>query len=328
MIPIDVRFPSARALLAGTLLLPRGAGPFPAAVLAAGSGHHDRDESVCGHAPLRAIAEHLASFGIATLRFDGRGVGASGGETEEAGFEMKVADLLSASRHLARDERIAANRIAFVGHSEGGLVAAAASRIHPAPVVMLAGPAIPISRMLHRQARALSVEAGASEMQLRHEKRMNSRVFAELRTRDPSPELRRDIRAIMAEALRTWPEMDREDEAQIDETASRMADIVTAADYHSLLRQRPAAILAAVTSPLLALFGEYDWQVEAGPNRRAFDRTTTGNPHASAQILARHNHLFQIADTGLSDEYGHLGPSPSLAALASLTEWLERRLMD
>lgn len=78
--------------LAGTLVLPAGPGPFPAAILVSGSGPTDRDGNSRDGArvalrndALKLLAEGLAARGVATLRFDKRGVGASAGAvTSEA----------------------------------------------------------------------------------------------------------------------------------------------------------------------------------------------------------------------------------------------------
>ena len=69
--------PEAEVKLAGTLTLPRGDGPFPAALLISGSGPQDRDESLMGHRPFLVLADSLTRRGIAVLRVDDRGVGGS-----------------------------------------------------------------------------------------------------------------------------------------------------------------------------------------------------------------------------------------------------------
>src|SRR5205823_2923215 len=65
--------------LAGTITIPNGDGPFPAAVMITGSGQQDRDESLMGHKPFLVIADYLTRHGMAVLRCDDRGVGGSGG---------------------------------------------------------------------------------------------------------------------------------------------------------------------------------------------------------------------------------------------------------
>ncbi len=72
--------------LAGTLVLPDGPGPHPAVLVLQGSGRVDRDSSVgrirLGLGP--ALAEVLARHGIASLRYDRRGVGATPGDWRPA----------------------------------------------------------------------------------------------------------------------------------------------------------------------------------------------------------------------------------------------------
>ena len=72
-----VSYPNAKAgiSLAGTLTLPPGAGPFPAAILITGSGPQDRDETLLGHKPFLVLADYLTRRGVAVLRVDDRGVG-------------------------------------------------------------------------------------------------------------------------------------------------------------------------------------------------------------------------------------------------------------
>ena len=78
----DVSFGSRGLRLAGTLTLPVGAeSPLPAGLLMVGSGPLDRNEN---YKFLRVdatqqLAHALAAAGIASLRYDKRGVGASEG---------------------------------------------------------------------------------------------------------------------------------------------------------------------------------------------------------------------------------------------------------
>ena len=69
---VDVTVGSAGSSLPGTLVLPRGPGPFPALVLVAGSGPQDRDETIGPNKTFRDLAWGLASRGIAVLRYEKR----------------------------------------------------------------------------------------------------------------------------------------------------------------------------------------------------------------------------------------------------------------
>ena len=77
----EVVFSNGEIVLAGELTQPEGDGPHPAVVLISGSGAQDRDSNVFGFRMFAALADHLADSGVASLRFDDRGVGGSTGDT-------------------------------------------------------------------------------------------------------------------------------------------------------------------------------------------------------------------------------------------------------
>lgn len=73
--------PAADAVLAGTLTLPEGLGAdTPVVLMVTGSGLQNRDEELFEHRPFAVIADYLARRGIASLRYDDRGVGQSTGD--------------------------------------------------------------------------------------------------------------------------------------------------------------------------------------------------------------------------------------------------------
>ncbi len=166
----DVRFAGAAdATLAGTLLLPLVSEiqPVPGVVLIAGSGPTDRD----GNNPLipvkidvlKLIAERLAVAGIATLRYDKRGIGQStarprdGLAAEERFFRWDhfVADAQAAHAELLRHDEIKPYATAFLGHSEGGLLALAATvamdKRRPHALVLASTPGRTLRDIVHDQ---------------------------------------------------------------------------------------------------------------------------------------------------------------------------------
>lgn len=113
---------NAYGTLEGTLVVPEGCGPHPVALIIAGSGPTDRD----GNAPkmYRLLAKELASRGVASLRYDKAGVGASAkaftSKAEDFTFEMGVADAALFASALRADARF--SRLTIAGHSEGSLI--------------------------------------------------------------------------------------------------------------------------------------------------------------------------------------------------------------
>lgn len=153
----EVSLPARPAPLHGTLLAPEGE-TRAAALIIAGSGPTDRD----GNSPLgvsassyRLLAEGLAAHGIATVRTDKRGIGASASAmTSEA--ELKFTDYADDARAWAAETaRLTGRPCAWlIGHSEGALVAlTTVSRGDEAicGLVLLSGAGRPIGAVLRDQ---------------------------------------------------------------------------------------------------------------------------------------------------------------------------------
>ncbi|MGY1777641.1 alpha/beta hydrolase family protein [Geodermatophilus sp. SYSU D00804] len=145
--------------LAGTLTLPDAPGPVPAVLLAPGSGPLDRDSDHrrARFGVTRELAHALAGGGLASLRYDKRGVGGTPGDWRRAGLHDAADDLARARDALAARPEVDPGRIVLAGHSEGALLAAAvaARGVPVAGVVLLAGSATPGDELLRWQARQI-----------------------------------------------------------------------------------------------------------------------------------------------------------------------------
>jgi dienelactone hydrolase len=142
----SVRIPAPQGhVLAGTLTLPMGAGPFPGAVLITGLSPHERNNGAPPWMPLRDVSDALSRQGIAVLRVDDRGVGESTGDRPSSTTFDEANDVRTEVAWLRAREQIDPRRIALVGYSEGGLIApmVAASDTLLAGIVTMAGPGVP-----------------------------------------------------------------------------------------------------------------------------------------------------------------------------------------
>lgn len=148
---------SEDVMLAGTLTLPAGANPpYPAVVLISGSGPQDRD----GNTPpayvtniFRTIAHRLADVGVATLRYDERGVGESTGDHGSADLHDLLGDVGAMIDYLRELPEIDRSRIGLLGHSEGAYIAPyfAARESDIAGCMLLAGASITIDELMIEQ---------------------------------------------------------------------------------------------------------------------------------------------------------------------------------
>ena len=136
--------------LAGTLTLPKGASrskPVGAIVTITGSGPEDRDESIGlpGYRPFRQIADSLGRHGIAVLRMDDRGTGASGGTFKGATSADFAEDIRAGLAYLRTRPEIRSDRLGVLGHSEGAIIAPMVAEKESTlrAIVLLAGIAEP-----------------------------------------------------------------------------------------------------------------------------------------------------------------------------------------
>ncbi|MFL6035369.1 MAG: alpha/beta hydrolase family protein [Gaiellaceae bacterium] len=116
----DVRFRSGKATLAGTLSIPPGAGPHPAAVYVSGSGDTLREEA-------QWLQGLFVARGIAVLAYDKRGIGQSGGTytgslASDDTIRTLAGDAAAAARFLAAQNGIDPKRVGFYGLSQGGWI--------------------------------------------------------------------------------------------------------------------------------------------------------------------------------------------------------------
>jgi dienelactone hydrolase len=117
----DVAFDADGATLRGRLVLPPGPGPHPAIVIAHGSGD-DAAQPYYGERYL------FAAHGIATLLFDKRGTGASGGRYG-MDFGRLARDVVAGVEWLKAQPGIDARRIGVSGYSQGGWIAPLAASL-------------------------------------------------------------------------------------------------------------------------------------------------------------------------------------------------------
>jgi len=130
----QVSLETPNGTLHGTLERPLSSAPVPVALLIAGSGPTDRDGNSAmlkgANNSLKLLAAALATEGVASLRYDKRGVGGSagagsGGEAELR-FETYIDDAVLWGRKLRADPRFSS--LTLVGHSEGSLIGMVAAR--------------------------------------------------------------------------------------------------------------------------------------------------------------------------------------------------------
>ena len=216
----------------GTLDLPSGAGPFPVALIIAGSGPTDRDGNSAMLAgknnSLKMLAQSLASANIASLRFDKRGIASStaaGPKEADLRFENYVEDAAAWAEQLRHDKRF--STVTIIGHSEGALIGAiATARAHPNAFISVAGVGRSAGLVLREQ---INGKLPAPLFQA------NEKILRELEagrtTEDVPPALKSMYRASVQPYLISW------------------------------FKHNPMEIVASIKEPILICQGTTDIQV-------------------------------------------------------------------
>jgi hypothetical protein len=127
--PIVLKTPTGE--IHGTLLMPDAKTPVQVALIIAGSGPTDRDGNnpMMKNNSLKMLAESLTKNGIASLRYDKRGIAASktaAASEADLRFETYIKDAFDWIELLAADKRF--STVVVIGHSEGSLIGMAASQ--------------------------------------------------------------------------------------------------------------------------------------------------------------------------------------------------------
>lgn len=315
--------------LTGTLTIPKKPGKHPAVLLISGTGEQDRDETLSGHKPFLVIADHLTRAGIAVLRIDDRGVGGSGGNTANTGFDGKVEDVLAAMQWLQSQTPIDAERIGLLGHSEGGIIGPIAALKATSPkvafLVLLAGTGVKGTVLLTKQMDATLKAQNVSAERLALGNAGQKKVLDAVVAGAKDDALRKIVTAQVIEItkLQGGPALTETAlKAQVD---AAMLQVASPA-MRDFIKSNPAPTLEKLRCPVLALGGSLDLQVPGEENvaaiRAALEKGK--NPDIETHVFPGLNHLFQPAKLGTMDEWATSKVTIDTAVLEKMTTWLKK----
>jgi uncharacterized protein len=278
--------------LAGEFMRPRDTPMRSVVVFVSGSGPQDRDLGVPGlpqYRPFAELAEALVARGVASVRMDDRGVGASGGTAFQALRRDEVRDVQAVLAWLRGARGLPDVPVALVGHSDGAHVvldvAAADARVQR--VVLLAAPSRSGRELARTQRRAWLDDA--------HTERTGAdRVAAEDALR------RAEAATEQLAALDPW--------------------------MRDWLAHDPRADVPTVRAEVLLVHGEQDRQVGVA---QAEELATLLRARGAREVRVRRepavNHLLLADSVGDPRGYGRLGTRALPSALRdAIAQWLAR----
>jgi uncharacterized protein len=306
----------------GTLVRPAGPGPFPAVVMVAGSGPTDRD----WNSPLlpgtngsaRLLAEALARAGIASLRYDKRGIGPHAREhmpllIGKVSMQSFADEFAGAVRFMTSQEYVRHNRIFALANSEGTLHALNYQLHNPAVplagLVLIGPPGRPVGTVARSQlaAQAAGVPNGNALLAL-----YDAAIarFLPGEPVAPDPSLPEGVQMLL-KGLET------------------PANLPFARE---LWTADATPLLSLVDVPVLVIIGKKDLQIDWQADGEKLVQAAAGRKEVTFLLPENANHVLkeelrprsELEPAEITENYNgpdtHLDPQ----ALASIQEWLKK----
>lgn len=249
----------------GKLMLPDDSTlPCPVVLIIAGSGPTDMNGNSIGttmtNNSLLYLAKELAAAGIATVRYDKRGIGkstAAGSKEEELRFDHYIDDAVAWADKLTGDTRF--NKVVIAGHSEGSLIGmVAATRCKAVKAyVSIAGCGSPAYEILEKQLQG-------QPMQIQQE---SAAICKELREGRTVKQVPFYLSALYRQSVQPY--------------------------LISWFAYNPTAEIAKLSIPVLILQGDKDIQVGTEEANKLY----AAQPAASLHIIKDMNHVLKHCDT-------------------------------
>ncbi len=327
-VDVSVENKSGSFNLSGTLTQPKGNGPFPLAIMVTGSGPQDRDETIFHHKPFWVIADYLTNNGIAVYRYDERGVGKSSGKFSACTTKDFADDALAVLNHMSAMPQFDKEKIGFIGHSEGGLIASmvAAKSKDVKFAILLAGPAVPGHQLLKRQIRDISLAEGVKPEQIQKESQIKSDMIRIATSKGSNAEKSAKARKMLKSFYDSnFSAEEKKVKGSFDQYYKMNADPLFNDWMNFFLNTEPKVYLEKMSCPTLAMIGSKDTQVSADDNISAFRAALHAAPteEYKVKVIEGVNHLFQHSRTGKPSEYGVLGETFAHEVLVLMRDWLK-----
>ena len=285
----------------------------PVVLFVTGSGGQDRNEEVFGHKPFLVIADYLAKRGIASLRYDDRGVGKSTGPTQGATTMNNLADAEAGIAYLRSLKQF--GKVGVIGHSEGGTVAFMMGANKSVDfLVSLAGSTASGLEVIIGQNKAAMQLQGVPPMVIEDYAKALDILYKDRVARKQITNQEQYVEDLCKTNSLTLP----------TNFKSNLVKCITAGGEWLtwFLGYHPSEAIRKVTCPTMALNGTLDLQVLSKDNLPVIKANL---PHNEKHLIKEYdslNHLFQRCTPVTALNYGGIEETISEEVLRDVADWI------
>jgi len=315
--------------IGGTLTWPENKETPQLVIMISGSGAQDRDESlpITDFKPFAALADSLTMAGIATFRYDDRGIGKSTGNFEDTTPDMLASDVEAIIHYFEYEADQHFDQIILLGHSQGGVVGGKVAAENKAvdKLILIASPGVTLKRVLREQVMQPAQKISIDREIIRQEVDARENLMRAIKNQQGLAQAKEDYH----QRFKTLQLSLGADSTQAKKAATQQTKTLVAAygtpQMLSLLFYDPTDDLKKLDIPVLALFGGKDTQVSVAMNKEPIESALdeAGVPH-QVKTITDANHLFQKAKTGQVDEYGTLPSQFVEGFLGTIEQWIKK----
>ena len=314
----EVEFRSDSAVLSGTLTYPIGynsvwSGETPVVLMVTGSGSQNRDEEIFNHKPFHVIADHLAKQGIASLRYDDRGVGKSVGSLKDVTTLDYLADAKAGVEFLRGMGKF--SKVGVIGHSEGGTIAFMLGAEQLVDfIISLAGSAASGVDVIVGQNKALMQLQGANPMLAEDYGRALQILYKDrvdgVRVENPSEY----VSQMCSKHSLSLP----------DAYKTNLQQCITAGGewFTWFLAYHPVEAISKIACPVMALNGTLDMQVLCKDNIPLIQANLPSNEKHWIKEYDSLNHMFQHCTPATAFSYGEIEETIAVEVLEDMAKWI------
>lgn len=257
----SINIPVNGGNLKAALQHPEKEGSYPLAIIIAGSGPTDKDGNTIGagkNNSLKMLAEDLAKQGIASIRYDKRGIGDNAPLTtkeEDLSIEKYVEDVNQVIKYAISENKF--KSIHIIGHSEGSLIGMlAAQNSNIASFTSIAGAGRPADEILLEQLEGKLTSDLTKE---------TTEILASLKEGESVATISTELQPLFRPSVQPY--------------------------LMSWLKYDPAKSIQKVTAPVLIIQGAHDIQVPVSDAKIL----KANNEEAKLMIVSKMNHILKDA---------------------------------